>query len=282
MSKIFEMLQQAQRDQELLKQSAPQAAIHSRNLDALHRAGRDQQLFDIPSVPEAIQTELAPPPTGFSRGETYKLIQHLFLATNPASPRAIMFCGVNQEVGRDGICAQAGELLANLKQGSICMVDANVTSPSLHAYFGVENDHGLSAAIVESGPVMGFTQQVGRGRLRLLNAGIPSIGLNSGPVLASARLAARMREFRASFDYVLVNAPPATRDSVTGFLGSLADGVVLIVEPSFSSRQATREIKEEIEAAGGRVLGVVLHRRALSFSDLTNSQELRATRGQAR
>jgi len=30
------------------------------------------------------------------------------------------------------------------------------------------------------------------------------------------------------------------------------------------------EIKEEIEAAGGRVLGVVLHRRALSFSDLTN------------
>jgi len=66
MSKIFEMLQQAQRDQELLKQSAPQAAIHSRNLDALHRAGRDQQLFDIPSVPEAIQTELAPPPTGFS------------------------------------------------------------------------------------------------------------------------------------------------------------------------------------------------------------------------
>jgi len=78
-----------------------------------------------------------------------------------------MFCGVSQEVGRDGICAQAGELLANLKQGSICIVDANVTSPSLHAYFGVENDPRIIGRDSRIGPVMGFTQQVGRGRLRL-------------------------------------------------------------------------------------------------------------------
>jgi protein-tyrosine kinase len=282
MSRTFEMLKQAQRDQELLKQSAPLAATHSRNLDALHRAGRDQELFDVPSVPETFQTEPAPPLTGFLRGETFKLIQHLFLATNTVSPRVVVFCGVDNEVGRDWICAHTAELLANLKKDSICIVDANLASPSLHSYFGVANDHGLSAALVESGPVMDFTQQIGRGRLRLLNAGEPSIGLNSGPVLASARLAARVRELRASFDYVLVNAPPATRDSVTGFLGSMADGVVLIVEPSFSPREATREIKEEIEAAGGRVLGVVLHRRALSLSDLTNLQERKPARGQAR
>jgi hypothetical protein len=281
MSKMFEMLQQAQRDHELLKQSAPLAAIHSRNLDVLHRAGKDQQLFDIPLVPETSQTDPTPPPTGFSRGETFKLIQQLFLPANSVSPRAVVFCGVDEEGGGDWICAQTAELLATLKQGTICVVDANVTSPSLHSYFGVANDHGLSAALVEAGPVMDFTQPVGHGRLRLLNAGEPSMGLNSGPVLASARLAARVRELRSIFDYVLVNAPPATRDSVTGYLGSLADGVVLIVEPSFTPRQATREIKEEIEAAGGRVLGVILHRRALSLSDRTNSQSQKPTNGQA-
>jgi hypothetical protein len=281
MSKIFEMLQQAQRDHELLNQSAPLASIHSRNLDVLHRAGKDQQLFDIPLVPETSQTEPALPQTGFSRGETFKLIQHLFLASNPVSPRAVVFCGVDEEGGGDWICAQTAELLDNLKQGTICVVDANVTSPSLHSYFGVANGHGLSAALVEAGPVMDFTQPVGRGRLRLLNAGEPSIVLNSGPMPASARLAVRIRELRAIFDYVLVNAPPATRDSVTGYLGSLADGVVLIVEPSFTSRQATREIKEEIEAARGRVLGVVLHRRALTLSDRTNSQSQRPIGDQA-
>ncbi len=281
MSKMFEMLQQAQRDQELLKQSVPSAAIRSRNLDVLHRSGMDQQLFDIPLVPETSQNEPGPPPAGFSRGETFKLIQQLFLTVNSVSPRAVVFCGVDEEVGRDWICAQTAELLAYLKPGSICVVDANVSSPSLHSYFGVKNVHGLSAALVEPGAVMDFTQQIGRGRLRLLNAGEPSMGLNSGPVIAPARLAGRIRELRSIFDYVLVNAPPATRNSVTGYLGPLADGVVLIVEPSFTSRQATLEIKEEIEAAGGRVLGVILHRRALSLSDRNTSQSQPPTGGQA-
>ncbi len=272
MSKMFEMLQQAQRDQELLRQSAPPAANHSRNLDVLHRAGKDQQLFDLPLVSETSQTDPEPPPTGFSRGETYKFVQHLFMAASSMSPRAVVFCGVDNEEGRDWICAETAELLANVKQGSICVVDANVMNPSLHTYFGVENGRGLSAAVVESGPVMDFTHQIGQGRLRLLNAGEPSLGLNSGPLVAAARLAGRIRELRTSFDFVLVNAPPATRDSVTSYLGSLADGIVLIVEPSFSSRQATREVKEEIEAAGGRVLGVILHRRALSLSDRSNPQ----------
>jgi Mrp family chromosome partitioning ATPase len=282
MSKMFELLQQAQQDQELLKQSAPAATIYSRNLDALRRAGRDQQIFDIPSVQETVQTEPAPPPAGIPLGETYKLIQHLFLAPNLVSPKAVVFCSADKEGGDDRICAHTAELLANLKLGSICVVDANVTSPSLHTYFGVANGRGLSEALIETGPVMDFTQQVGRGRLRLLNAGAPSLGLNSGPQLATTRLAARMRELRGNFGYVLVNAPPATRDSVTGYLGSLADGIVLIVEPSFTPRQATREIKEEIEAAGGRVLGVVLHRRALSLSDLKNPLAQKPPSGQAR
>jgi len=266
MSKTFEMLQQVQRDQELLKQSPPPPPIYSRNLDVLHRAGKDQQLFDIPAVMEPQQTDPAPSPTSSSRGETFQLIQRLFLAPNPSSPRAVVFCAVDEGGGHDSICAQTAELLSNAKQCSICIVDANVSSPSLHSYFAVENGKGLSASLVESGPVTEFTQAIGRGRLRLMNAGEPSIGLNSGPILASKRLAARVRELRSSFDYVLVNAPPATHDSITSYLGALADGVVLIVEPSFTPRRATLETKQAIEAAGGRVLGVVLHRRALSFS----------------
>src|SRR5579863_6254818 len=118
MSRMFELLQQAQRDHELLKQSVPLSANHSRNLDVLHRAGMDEQLFSVTSAPEALQAEPAPPASGFSRGETYKLVQHLFADTDPVSPRAVVFCGVDQVKGRDWICAQTAELLATLKQGS--------------------------------------------------------------------------------------------------------------------------------------------------------------------
>ena len=272
MSKMFELLQQAQRDQELLRQSTPTPSIHSRNLDVLRRTGMDEQLFDIPAMPEKVEADPAPLMSGVSNTETHKLVKQLFLSVNHAAPRAVVFCGVDLERGRDWICAQTAELLASLKQGSICLIDANISSPSLHTYFGVANSRGLSASLVETGPVKEFTQEVGRTHLRLMNAGEPSMGLSSGPMLASTRLASRLRELRGAFDYVLVNAPPPSRDSATGYLASLADGVVLIVEPSFTSRQATREVKEEIEAAGGRILGVVLHRRALSISDNKNSQ----------
>jgi hypothetical protein len=282
MSKMFEILQQTQRDQELLKQYAAPAAIHRRNMDVMHRAGKDQQLFDIPPVPDAFQTEPAPLLAGFLRGETYKLVRHLFMPANTVPPRAVVFCGVDKEAGRDWNCAQAAELLAHLKQASVCVVDANVTNPSLHSYFGVSNKRGLSAALIETAPVMDFTHAIGRGRLRLINAGEPSLGLNSGPEQAPVRLAARVRELRANFDCVLVNAPPVTRDPITAHLSSLVDGVVLIIEPSFTPREATREVKEEIEAAGGRVLGVILHRRPLSLSDRMNLQSQKSASGQAR
>ena len=176
MSKMFEMLQQAQRDRDLLKQSSPAPAIHSRNLDVLHRAGKDQHLFEIPSVPETSQTEQAPPSAGPSRGETFKLVQQLFLVPNPLSPRAVVFCAADKDGGRDLICGQTAEFLSSLKQASICAVDANVTNPTLHSYFGVSNGSGLSAALVESGPVMDFTRQIGRGRLRAYERGRTILG----------------------------------------------------------------------------------------------------------
>ena len=61
MSKMFELLQQAQRDQELLRLSGPSPTIHTRNLDVLQRAGMDQQLFDIPSMPEVVEADPEPP-----------------------------------------------------------------------------------------------------------------------------------------------------------------------------------------------------------------------------
>jgi Mrp family chromosome partitioning ATPase len=99
----------------------------------------------------------------------------------------------------------------------------------------------------------------------------PRVDYNA--VLASGRLRARISEIRASFDYVVVDAPPAAASSVTGNLAGLADGVILIVEPSFTPRQAACDAKLDIEAAGGRVLGVVFDRRGLALPVGTGQPE---------
>src|SRR6266699_5360603 len=53
----------------------------------------------------------------------------------------------------------------------------------------------------------------------------------------------------------------SARNRVTSCLAALTDGVILLVEPNFTPQQAARQAKQDIEAAGGRLLGVVLWRR---------------------
>jgi hypothetical protein len=274
MSRIFELLRQAQLDGALLQRPTVPTATNSHNFELLHQAQKDL-LFEGSASPAAAPTEPAPPrPAEYFGGEIFKLLQRLFLADVALAPRAVLFCAVEQRSEDSGICARLAELLASHTQGSsICVIDANLARPSLHAYFEVENSGGLAGAILENGPARDFTRSLGRGCLRLMTAGVLLPGADANEVLASGRLHARISELRANFDYMLVDAPPAAISSVTAHLATLVDGVILVVEPSFTPRQAAREAKDNIEAAGGRVLGVVLHRRELPFGHRTGQPQ---------
>jgi len=283
MSRIFEMLRQAQRDRMLFNRITPLAQTNSQNFEALRLSGKDEQLFEAAGNLEVIESGPLPPlPAGALRGETFKLVQQLFLGAGCPAPRSSVFCAVEHGNEHNEICARVAELLASHTRGAICVVDANVASPSLHSFFKVENGRGFSEAMAETLPIKNYTQHIGPNGLWLMVAGELPPATVSPSALTFERLAARMAELRASFTHVLVNAPPAIGDSVAAHLGSLADGVVLIVERSFTPRQAALELKEEIEAVGGHMLGVVLHQRALHFSGRTNSLRLTRARGQVR
>jgi hypothetical protein len=275
MSRMFELLRQAQLDGELLQRPvAPTGATNSRNFELLRQAQKEE-LFEDTESPAAVPTVLAPPrPAAYSGGETFRLVQRLFLADAALAPRAVVFCAVERRSEDSCISARVAELVASHTQGSsVCVMDANLARPSLHAYFDVENRGGLAGAILETGPVVEFTRPLGRGYLRLMSAGVLSPGADAKQVLTSERLGARMSELRASFDYILIDAPPAAPGSVTAQLAAIVDGVILVVEPSFTPKQAARGAKDAIEAAGGRVLGVVLHRRELPFRPRTNQRQ---------
>ena len=273
MSKIFEMLRQAQRDQALLKQTSPSVQTNSQNFEVLHLSGKDEELFSVSAQVATPEPEVvAPSPTGVFRGETFKLVQQLFLAQDCPSPRVLVFCAVEQGHERGWICPRVAEILASHVKRSVCVVDANVANPSLHTYFKAENRGGFRAALVESDPIKKFARRVGRDGLWLMSGGEPANGNGAHSTLSYDRLGARLAELRANFDHIFVDAPPALGESIAAYLGSLADGVILIVEQGFTPREAVRELKEEVEAVGGRVLGVVLHRRALPFADRLDSQ----------
>lgn len=194
-----------------------------------------------------------------TRAEEMKLVQQVFHTANGQRPQVVLFSGVEANVGCAVICAHVSEILAAEPEASVCLVDADFRSPSLHRHLGVENGKGLADALLQDGPIQDFTQCVPGGKLWVLPSG--PVNARHGVALAPERLQARMTELRSVFERVVIHSSPLSLDADPLSLGRWTDGVVLVVEAHSTRREAARRVKENLKIANIRVLGVVLSNR---------------------
>ena len=146
----------------------------------------------------------------------------------------------------------------------MCTVDANLRSPRLHSYLGTANRCGLAEAIRQVGPIRKFLELGPRRNLWVLAAGVSA---DLGLLLTSERLRERVAELRAEFDFLIFDAPPAGHANDTAVLGSLLDGVVLVVGAHTTRRETARKAKESLEKGNVHLLGTVLNGRTFPIPD---------------
>lgn len=191
--------------------------------------------------------------------EIRNLVQRLFIFQNGHAPKAVAFCGVNEGAGCSWVCARAAEALAAQSQGRVCVMDADTRNPSLHDEFRMENASGFADALAGPRPISEFYRQTQGDHLWLITSG--SAPANPRGMVDPARLKSRIAELREDFDHLLIDTPPMNLCTDAALLGQLADGVVLVIGSSSTRREAARMAKEELDAAGVKVLGAVLNRR---------------------
>lgn len=194
-----------------------------------------------------------------AREESLKLVQRVFLPLSAARPHIVMFAGVNRGSGCSRTCAVIADTLAHSVTGSVCLVDANLRSPSLSQYFSVTNHRGLTDALVDEGPVRNFAKQMRLNNLWLLSCG--SLHSDSASLLKSAGLTARLAELRSEFDYILIDVPPLNQYADAISFGQLTDGVVLVLEANSTRRESARKVTESLRATNIPILGAVLNKR---------------------
>ncbi len=243
MSRNYELLQQAGKEHEVFKAHLEAQEGVERAVNILRRdAGVD--------APE--------------KEEITKLVQRVFLLPSPA-PRMVVFSSAEEGSGCSWVTARAARVLSSLVPGSVCVLDANLRSPDLHEHFAVQNHRGLTDAVLQSGPIRDFTQQLLGGNLWLMTGGSPQS--NSHTILASDRMYARMAELRQEFDYVLVDTPALNPYNDAIVLGHGSDGLVLILKANSSRREAARKTLQDLSAANVRVLGTVLNQRTFPIPE---------------
>lgn len=240
----------------------------SKNAELLRRAEKEQEVFR-PFKPAATNgngkhTRLDV--AAMARDEVIKLVERLFPSAGPKTAgRTVVFSSVDPGDGSSRICAHVGEVLAARVPGSVCLVDANLYSPSLHRYFGVQDTCGLQEMVLQKEPIRTFARQLLAGNLWLVTSGRQ--GADPHTLLASGGMRARLAELRNEFDYVLIVAPAVSINGTTTLLGPLADGVVLIVEANSTRREVARKAREDLLQANVRLFGAVLNNRTFPIPE---------------
>jgi succinoglycan biosynthesis transport protein ExoP len=240
MSRNFELMQQAGRVREFPPIQAEEPMAEEREV----KRERVRKVLDFGQ---------------FAREESLRLVQRTFLLQSEEPPRAVVFAGVDHGNGCSQLCAQTAETLASNTSGSICLVDANLRSPSLPQLFNTSNHYGLTDSLRQSGSIRTFVKPLGVRNISLLSCG--SIGVDAPSLLTSEALKNRFAELRKEFDYVLVDAPPLSRygDAIT--LGQVTDGLVLVLEANATRREVAQMAADSLRAAHIRILGAVLNKR---------------------
>jgi capsular exopolysaccharide synthesis family protein len=159
----------------------------------------------------------------------------------------------------DGATTLATNLAVSVAQSGrkVLLVDADFRSPRPDKAHGGSNGVGLSSLLHGTAATAEAVRPSAVEGLSVLPSG--PAPANPAELLASPRLRALLAEVAGAYDLVLVDTPPLLAVSDPMVVAVEADEVLLTVRLARNGRPRAERAMEILEAAGARVLGVVVN-----------------------
>ena len=87
---------------------------------------------------------------------------------------------------------------------------------------------------------------------------------NPSELLGGEQFASIIGELRESFDYIIIDTPPLGSVIDAAVTAKQCDGIVFVIENNAVSYRFAQNVKDQIDKAGARILGVVLNKVDMS------------------
>ena len=171
-------------------------------------------------------------------------------------------------VGSPGPAEGKTTVLANLAacwaeiNRSVLVIDGDLRRPRLHRIFDVPNETGLADLLRQRDPLTPHTLFEATRPSKVAGVSVlPSGEAGKGipNLLHSPRLPELIALARKSFDIILIDSPPILHISDSRVIGSMTDGVVMVVRCGKTSRDAAVAAKRQLTEDGIPVIGVALN-----------------------
>jgi capsular exopolysaccharide synthesis family protein len=195
----------------------------------------------------------------------YEELKANFLARHADMPtRTILLSGTVIGDGASSTATNFATTLARDPELRVLLIDANLRKPSLHNTFSITHTASLAKLLGEAVP--GRTPfRFEQGQVNVLPAG----GVYSDPtsIFASREFSEFLQAMQQTFDFIVLDGPPVFRYSETRLLASKVDATILVVRSGKTRKQIAYRAIQELETAGGKVLGTVVNRRKYYIPD---------------
>jgi protein-tyrosine kinase len=185
------------------------------------------------------------------------LVRQLFLSGANSNPRQILFSAVDEQTDIADLCMTLAQVFAAKTSGTTCVVQA-----------GSEESR--------RGPPLDPPREK---RFQVLRHGCEQLSSclwtmtketlleGSAANFSAPWLRRRLAELRLEFDYTILQGPAAGEHHEAALLGSLCDGVVLVLCANRTRRLAAQKVKEKLRLANASLLGAVLSERTFPIPD---------------
>ena len=190
-------------------------------------------------------------------GEAYRVLRtNLLFSKELGSIKSIVVGSMTPGEGKSFTSANLAITLAQQKSNTL-LVDADLRRGVLHNTFNCAKKPGLTNYLTGVAPLSSVLQETYIPNLSLITCG--SMIPNPSEILGSLRMQKFIEGITKRFDFVVFDTPPlyAATDAVV--LGTLADGVTIVVRAGKTNGEEVRRRLELFKNVQAKMVGVILN-----------------------
>ncbi|MBK9153705.1 MAG: CpsD/CapB family tyrosine-protein kinase [Chloracidobacterium sp.] len=177
--------------------------------------------------------------------------------------QAIVVASVGPSEGKSVTALNLSWLFAQTDGVRALIIDSDLRRPSLASYLGIESAVGLSEVLTGGSSLMGSIVRLQPSGLYLLPGG--SARSDVAELISGPRFAEILKEARAYFDFIIIDAPPLGIFTDASLLINLADGAMLVIRANHTKYKDVDRILDTLPRE--RMLGTILNQSEVPLMD---------------
>lgn len=169
--------------------------------------------------------------------------------------QSILISSVGTSEGKTHVTSNLAIIMA---QGGkkVVILDADLQKPNIHNNFEISNQKGLSDVFRGHAELEDVIQVWGEEKLRIITSGKQPP--NPSDLLGSQKMDSILERLKQMADIVIIDGPPlSVNDAVV--LAKKVDGVLLVIRYGYTRRGIVKNVLEQLNRIGARVVGVALN-----------------------